>query len=98
MPLAEYLIGEPTFPDLVFDLTVLLRPVRFHERFTEHARLTVLIKRGEHRTIRQIELLSVVAAVEELAINIGASFCRQVAALCCKCPVVHCVCHDRSSP
>ena len=59
--------------------------------------LRCLVKRGEHRTIGEIELLGVVAAVEELAIDIGAAFRRHLAALPGESRVAHCLRHDRSS-
>ena len=46
VPLAEDLIGEATLADLIFDFTVLVRPVRLHERVTEHAGLAAADQKG----------------------------------------------------
>src|SRR5208282_583029 len=77
VPLPKNLIGQATAADLILDLPILVGPIGLHEGISQDAGLAAFIERLEDRTIGEVELLRVVAAVEESAVDVGCPLLRE---------------------
>ena len=53
VPLAEDLVGDAAFAELILDLAVLVRPVGRHEAVGQHAGVAAGVERGDHRSCRR---------------------------------------------